>query len=59
MRCHICNSVLLEGEIKEDPRFKDFSPCGKCQAIIDEVFEPLSEEEISTEIDNEEKLLDT
>lgn len=53
MRCHICNTILKEGEIKEDPRFGDFSPCGKCQQIIDEVFEPLDEEEIRKRVEKE------
>ena len=55
MRCHICNSVLLENEVKEDPRFEDFSPCGKCQQIIDEVFEPLPDNELPVDEEEEEE----
>jgi hypothetical protein len=60
MRCYICNSEILEGEVSfnrkyKEQRFGPIEPCHKCMAIIDDVFDdPLSEEEIDWLIENDE-----
>lgn len=46
MRCYICDAELNGDEIQFNNLHKDWDPCGYCQHIIDEVFEPISEEEI-------------
>lgn len=53
MRCFICDSVLQDSEIKVNPDHQDFDPCGTCLEIIEEVFEPLDEEEIRRQIEIE------
>lgn len=58
MRCFICDSVLNDNEIKVNPEHKDFDPCGKCLEIIEEVFEPLDEEEIRRQIEVEWSLVE-
>lgn len=43
---------MASDEIKYTPEFGrgDFAPCGTCQQIIDELFEPPSEEEIDRQL---------
>jgi cytidine deaminase len=53
MRCHICNSVLEENEIKWNKDHEDYDPCGVCLDIINEVFEPLDEETIHKQLELE------
>lgn len=50
IRCHICDVVLHENEIKWNPVLKEWEICGLCLDIAEETFEPLSEEEISEQI---------
>lgn len=53
MRCRICNTLLQENEIKWNHDHEDWEPCGTCLAIIEEVFEPLDEEEINRQLEFE------
>jgi cytidine deaminase len=48
MHCHICDRELSPDEIKMTPAYGrgDFAPCGTCLAVIEEVFEPDSEEDL-------------
>lgn len=46
MKCHICDADLSGDEIQWNNLHEDWDPCGTCQQIIDEVFEPLREEDI-------------
>lgn len=45
MRCHICDSVLSETEVKFNKKHDEFDPCGTCLEIIDSVFEDTIPEE--------------
>ncbi len=47
MRCHICNKILEPEAIRENRDHEDFDPCGTCLAVINEVFEPFDEEEVT------------
>ncbi len=55
MKCHICDRQLSPDEIKLTTKYErgKFAPCGTCLSIIEEVFEPLSEEELDLLIDTE------
>jgi hypothetical protein len=53
MRCHICDVVLSEKEVKINSEHKDFEPCTTCLDVINDVFEPLDEEEISRLLEEE------
>ncbi len=55
MKCYICDAQLGKDEIKMRPKYGHggFEPCGHCLSIIEEVFEPLNEEEIDRQIDIE------
>ena len=55
MRSHICNATLGEAEVKFNSLFEEWDPCSRCLAIIGEVFEPMSEEEIDEALENEEE----
>ncbi len=57
MRCHICDASLNDNEIQWNPEHEDWDPCGTCQAIIDEVFEPLDDEEIEKQLEFEFTLI--
>ena len=52
MRCHICDKPLASDEIKHTPAYGrgNFGPCGTCSEIIENVFEPLDEEEIDKQL---------
>lgn len=52
MKCYICNAQLSSDEIKHTPAYGrgNFAPCGKCTEIIENVFEPDSEEEIDQQL---------
>jgi len=52
LRCFICDNTLTNDEVKHTPEHGhgDFAPCGTCQSIIDELFEPPSEEEIDRQL---------
>lgn len=54
MKCYICDRTLAQDEIKYSPKYGhgNFDPCGHCLGIIDEVFEPLDEDEIDWIIEN-------
>lgn len=49
MNCYICDSRLGSDDIKYTPKYGrgNFAPCGYCQGIIAEVFEPLPEDELA------------
>ena len=51
-RCYICDATLNPDEIKHTPAYGrgNFGPCGKCAEIIENVFEPDSEEEIDEQL---------
>lgn len=53
MKCHICDATLGETEVQWNNDHKDWDPCGTCQAVIDDVFEPLSEDEVRHQIEVE------
>ncbi len=53
MRCFICDVVLSEKEVKFNTDHKDFEPCTSCIDAVNEIFEPLDEEEISRLIEEE------
>lgn len=46
MKCYICDRQLGPDEIHLNPDHGTFDPCGVCLEIIENVFEPLKEEEI-------------
>ena len=52
MKCYICDAQLGADEIKHTPAYGrgNFAPCGKCTEIIENVFEPDSEEEIDKQL---------
>lgn len=50
MRCHICNAALSPPEVQWNNQHNDWDPCGRCLAVIDEVFSDKTEEEIDEEI---------
>ncbi len=50
MRCHICNAALAPTEVQWNSQHEEWDPCGRCLAVIDEVFSDKSEEEIEEEI---------
>ncbi len=52
MKCYLCDRTLENDEIKHEPEYErgGFSPCGSCLAIIDEIFEPLDEDEIDRQL---------
>ncbi len=52
MKCYICDAQLKPDEIKHTPAYGrgNFGPCGKCAEIIENVFEPPSEEEIDQQL---------
>lgn len=52
MKCYVCDRTLENDEIKHEPEYErgGFAPCGTCLAIIDEVFEPLPEEDIDRQL---------
>lgn len=45
MRCHICNNVLTDKEVKFNEAYDEFEPCSECLNEIDEVFEDYPETE--------------
>lgn len=53
MRCFICDVEINGDEIQFNTLHKDWDPCGNCQHIIDEVFEPLEEEDIDYLLEQE------
>ncbi len=55
MRCHICNAILNDSEIKFDSRHEEFDPCGRCLMEINEVFNdhPDDEEQEVEDLDEE------
>lgn len=53
MKCYICDRSLEGDEIKIDPNYGTFDPCGTCLTIIGEVFEPLDEDEVTYILDEE------
>lgn len=53
MRCMICDVVLTEKEVKYNSDHRDFDPCTGCLDVINEVFEPLREEEINKLLEDE------
>lgn len=53
MRCHICDTTLSENEISWNKDHKDWNPCGTCQEVIDNVFEPLDDEAIQKQLEFE------
>lgn len=60
MRCHICDQVLGETEIKFNRQCDEWEPCGSCLAIIGEVFEDtVPEDELVVFVEeNEPDLID-
>lgn len=52
IKCYICDAQLGADEIKHTPAYGrgNFGPCGKCNEIIENVFEPPSEEEIDEQL---------
>lgn len=59
MRCHICNANLKPEEVQWNNEHEDWDPCRKCQIIIDEVFEPLPEDYIDLEEEENEDVDET
>jgi cytidine deaminase len=59
MKCYICDKQLADDEISFNSQHKDFEPCGTCLEIIENVFEPLDEEQIEwlieSELENDEE----
>lgn len=55
MKCYICDKQLAPDEIKHDPKYGHggFDPCGSCMEVIDNIFEPPSEEEIDRQLNLE------
>lgn len=53
MRCYICDAELNDEEIQFNNLHQDWDPCGHCQQIIDEVFEPISEDEVDFLLEQE------
>jgi hypothetical protein len=60
MKCYICNRTLSSDEVKHTPKHGrgDFAPCGTCESIISEVFEPLDEEQLDYSFLTEDLSLD-
>lgn len=58
MKCYICDAQLAADDIKFTPKYGrgNFAPCGHCEGIIAEVFEPIPEEELI--LDDVDLLLD-
>ena len=57
MKCYCCDRPLGADEIKHNPKYGrgNFDPCGVCLEIIENVFEPLPDEEIIFELDIEDE----
>jgi ferredoxin len=53
MKCFICDATLSDNEVQYNNYHEDWDPCGTCLAVIDEVFEPLDEEDIQRQIEFE------
>ncbi len=54
MRCAICDRQLSVEEIKIDPRYETYDPCGTCLEVIENVFsDPLDEDEITRLLEEE------
>ena len=51
MKCFICDKDMTVEEIKIDPRYGTFDPCGTCLTVISEVFGEEGDEEILEEDD--------
>lgn len=48
MKCYICDSTMSSDEIKLKPKYGHggIDPCGKCMEIINDIFEPMAEEDL-------------
>lgn len=57
MRCNICDAPLSPEEIKIDPRYGTFDPCGKCLTVIGEIFSDEDEVEETVLGDADEEFL--
>jgi len=52
-RCFICDKTLTAEEVQWNRDHQDWDPCGVCLDIINNVFEPHSEEEIDWQLAEE------
>lgn len=55
MKCHCCNATMASDEIKHEPKYGKggFAPCGTCLAIIEDLFNDATEEEIDRDLNYE------
>lgn len=53
MKCFICDKTLSGDEVQFDRDHQEWDPCGTCLDVINNVFEPKSEEEIDWELAEE------
>ena len=53
MKCYICDATLSDQEVQWNADHEEWDPCGTCLQIIEEVFEPLSEDEVRDLIEAE------